>query len=70
LNIYKGHKSAVTCLYICKNVPGVDKDLMFSGSLDGTLRCYNITVSLSSWGTKQFYWEKNKKLLSFRLVHW
>ncbi|XP_011696042.1 PREDICTED: uncharacterized protein LOC105454836 isoform X2 [Wasmannia auropunctata] len=44
LNIYKGHKSAVTCLYICKPavVAGVDKNLVYSGSLDGTLRCYDI----------------------------
>lgn len=45
LNIYKGHKSAVTCLYIYKSdVAGVKKEFMYSGSLDGTLRCYNITV--------------------------
>ncbi|XP_071568615.1 uncharacterized protein [Temnothorax nylanderi] len=44
LNIYKGHKSAVTCLYICKSdITGVNKELMYSGSLDGTLRCYDIT---------------------------
>lgn len=56
LNIYKGHKSAVTCLYICKSdVAGVNKELMYSGSLDGTLRCYNITVRLSGLDTKQFY---------------
>ncbi|KAK2585778.1 hypothetical protein KPH14_010385 [Odynerus spinipes] len=43
LNIYKGHRSAVTCLYIHK-FSGTDypKDLVYSGSLDGTLRCYNI----------------------------
>ncbi|XP_071629906.1 uncharacterized protein [Temnothorax longispinosus] len=44
LNIYKGHKSAVTCLYICKSdITGVNKELMYSGSLDGTLRCYDIS---------------------------
>ncbi|KAG5333185.1 ZN106 protein, partial [Acromyrmex charruanus] len=43
LNIYKGHKSAVTCLYIYKSDDaGVEKNLMYSGSLDGTLRCYKI----------------------------
>ncbi|XP_018351346.1 PREDICTED: uncharacterized protein LOC108753885 isoform X2 [Trachymyrmex septentrionalis] len=43
LNIYKGHKSAVTCLYIYKSYDaGVEKNLMYSGSLDGTLRCYKI----------------------------
>ncbi|RLU22900.1 hypothetical protein DMN91_005178 [Ooceraea biroi] len=43
LNIYKGHKSAVTCLHIYKSDGvGVKKELMYSGSLDGTLRCYNI----------------------------
>lgn len=47
LNIYKGHKSAVTCLYIYKSDVGVNKELMYSGSLDGTLRCYNIMVKLS-----------------------
>ncbi|XP_011868822.1 PREDICTED: uncharacterized protein LOC105562524 isoform X2 [Vollenhovia emeryi] len=45
LNIYEGHKSAVTCLYVCKSdIVGVNKELMYSGSLDGTLRCYNITT--------------------------
>lgn len=46
LNIYKGHKAAVTCLYV-HNVISTDisKEWMFSGSLDGTLRCYNIVVS-------------------------
>ncbi|KYM85433.1 hypothetical protein ALC53_04676 [Atta colombica] len=43
LNIYKGHKSAVTCLYIYKSDDaGIEKNLMYSGSLDGTLRCYKI----------------------------
>jgi len=45
LNIYKGHKSAVTCLYIHKTeIAGFKKELMYSGSLDGTLRCYDIMV--------------------------
>ncbi|XP_012150310.2 uncharacterized protein LOC100881984 isoform X2 [Megachile rotundata] len=45
LNIYKGHTAAVTCLYVY-NTMGADisKEWMFSGSLDGTLRCYNITT--------------------------
>ncbi|EFN71861.1 Zinc finger protein 106 [Camponotus floridanus] len=43
LNIYKGHKSAVTCLHIYKSeIGGANKEVMYSGSLDGTLRCYNI----------------------------
>ncbi|KAM0728738.1 Zinc finger protein 106 [Formica fusca] len=43
LNIYKGHKSAVTCLHIYRSeVAGINKEFMYSGSLDGTLRCYNI----------------------------
>ncbi|XP_047352842.1 MATH and LRR domain-containing protein PFE0570w-like isoform X1 [Vespa velutina] len=47
LNIYKGHRSAVTCLYIHKS-SGVDhpKNLVYSGSLDGTLRCYNIKTGV------------------------
>ncbi|XP_029168307.1 uncharacterized protein LOC114938486 isoform X2 [Nylanderia fulva] len=47
LNIYKGHKSAVTCLHIYKSdiIPGSNKELMYSGSLDGTLRCYNIMTA-------------------------
>ncbi|XP_076666683.1 uncharacterized protein LOC143368161 isoform X2 [Andrena cerasifolii] len=47
LNIYKGHKAAVTCLYVF-NTSGTDinKEWMFSGSLDGTLRCYNVTTGL------------------------
>ncbi|KAL2722573.1 protein 175-like isoform X2 [Vespula squamosa] len=47
LNIYKGHKSAVTCLYIHKS-SGVDhpKNWVYSGSLDGTLRCYNIKTGV------------------------
>ncbi|XP_043255620.1 uncharacterized protein LOC122399195 isoform X2 [Colletes gigas] len=47
LNIYKGHKAAVTCLYVYNtNVTDIDKEWMFSGSLDGTLRCYNVTSGL------------------------
>ncbi|KAL6448721.1 hypothetical protein ACFW04_000501 [Cataglyphis niger] len=43
LNIYKGHKSAVTCLHIYKSeIAGINEEFMYSGSLDGTLRCYNI----------------------------
>ncbi|XP_076235540.1 uncharacterized protein LOC143179958 [Calliopsis andreniformis] len=47
LNIYKGHQAAVTCLYVY-NASGTDinKEWMFSGSLDGTLRCYNITTGV------------------------
>ncbi|XP_034177804.2 uncharacterized protein LOC117603114 [Osmia lignaria lignaria] len=45
LNIYKGHKAAVTCLYVYKTTnTDISKEWMFSGSLDGTLRCYNITT--------------------------
>ncbi|XP_020287021.1 uncharacterized protein LOC109856311 [Pseudomyrmex gracilis] len=40
LNIYKGHKSAVTCLHI--NTDAMNKKFVYSGSLDGNLRCYNI----------------------------
>ncbi|XP_076637992.1 uncharacterized protein LOC143350077 isoform X2 [Colletes latitarsis] len=47
LNIYKGHKAAVTCLYVYNtNITDIDKEWMFSGSLDGTLRCYNVTSGL------------------------
>ncbi|XP_076283316.1 uncharacterized protein LOC143210391 isoform X2 [Lasioglossum baleicum] len=47
LNIYKGHKAAVTCLYVYNpNSTDVNKEWMFSGSLDGTLRCYNITTGV------------------------
>ncbi|XP_076226164.1 uncharacterized protein LOC116427459 isoform X2 [Nomia melanderi] len=47
LNIYKGHKAAVTCLYVYNpNSTDVNKEWLFSGSLDGTLRCYNITTGL------------------------
>ncbi|XP_070160563.1 extracellular matrix-binding protein ebh isoform X2 [Polyergus mexicanus] len=43
LNIYKGHKSAVTCLHIYRSeIAGINKEFMYSGSLDGILRCYNI----------------------------
>ncbi|XP_015590988.1 uncharacterized protein LOC107265744 isoform X2 [Cephus cinctus] len=43
LNIYRGHKSAVTCLCIPKiNFSGISRQWLFSGSLDGTLRCYEI----------------------------
>ncbi|XP_043670697.1 MATH and LRR domain-containing protein PFE0570w-like isoform X1 [Vespula pensylvanica] len=47
LNIYKGHRSAVTCLYIHKS-SGVDhpRNWVYSGSLDGTLRCYNIKTGI------------------------
>ncbi|KAK0087322.1 hypothetical protein PV325_001262 [Microctonus aethiopoides] len=46
LNIYKGHDAAVTCLYV-HEVPGTADSgntrwNLFSGSLDATLRCYDI----------------------------
>ncbi|XP_034936343.1 uncharacterized protein [Chelonus insularis] len=46
LNIYKGHDAAVTCLYI-HEVPGTAESgntrwNLFSGSLDATLRCYDV----------------------------
>lgn len=47
LNIYKGHKAAVTCLYVYNaNNIDINKEWMFSGSLDGTLRCYNIMTGI------------------------
>ncbi|XP_076164651.1 uncharacterized protein LOC143145297 [Ptiloglossa arizonensis] len=47
LNIYKGHKAAVTCLYVYNtNIADINKEWMFSGSLDGTLRCYNVTTGI------------------------
>ncbi|XP_017757418.1 PREDICTED: uncharacterized protein LOC108548808 [Eufriesea mexicana] len=47
LNIYKGHKAAVTCLYVYNlNNTDVSKEWMFSGSLDGSLRCYNIMTGV------------------------
>ncbi|XP_044598268.1 serine-rich adhesin for platelets-like isoform X2 [Cotesia glomerata] len=45
LNIYKGHEAAVTCLYVHEvPVPGSTNKRwnLFSGSLDATLRCYDI----------------------------
>lgn len=52
LNIYKGHKSAVTCLYVHNHSAQETKEStdkkVYSGSLDRTLRCYNISVSLLS----------------------
>ncbi|CAK9813524.1 Zinc finger protein 106 [Anthophora quadrimaculata] len=49
LNIYKGHKAAVTCLYVHNaNSTDVNKEWMFSGSLDGTLRCYNIMTGVQA----------------------
>lgn len=45
LNVYKGHLSAVTCLCIQKmESSDQKKEWMYSGSLDGTLRCYDIKV--------------------------
>ncbi|XP_053986381.1 uncharacterized protein LOC128880378 isoform X1 [Hylaeus volcanicus] len=45
LNIYKGHTAAVTCLYVYNaNSTDINKEWMFTGSLDGTLRCYNVTT--------------------------
>ncbi|XP_014599346.1 PREDICTED: putative histone-lysine N-methyltransferase 1 [Polistes canadensis] len=43
LNIYKGHRSAVTCMYI-HEISSLDytNNWVYSGSLDGTLRCYNV----------------------------
>ncbi|XP_076754625.1 uncharacterized protein LOC143425566 [Xylocopa sonorina] len=47
LNIYKGHTAAVTCLYVYKtHSTDINKEWMFSGSLDGTLRCYNIVTGV------------------------
>ncbi|KAK1118357.1 hypothetical protein K0M31_015059 [Melipona bicolor] len=47
LNIYKGHKAAVTCLYVYNAIStDISKEWMFSGSLDGTLRCYNIMTGI------------------------
>ncbi|CAL7949631.1 unnamed protein product [Xylocopa violacea] len=47
LNIYKGHTAAVTCLYVYKtHSADINKEWMFSGSLDGTLRCYNIVTGV------------------------
>ncbi|CAD1469521.1 unnamed protein product, partial [Heterotrigona itama] len=47
LNIYKGHKAAVTCLYVYNVIStDISKEWMFSGSLDGTLRCYNIKTGI------------------------
>ncbi|CAK9822653.1 Zinc finger protein 106 [Anthophora retusa] len=49
LNIYKGHKAAVTCLYVHNaNSTDVNKEWVFSGSLDGTLRCYNIMTGVQA----------------------
>ncbi|KOC64714.1 Zinc finger protein 106 [Habropoda laboriosa] len=49
LNIYKGHKAAVTCLYVYNaNSTDINKEWMFSGSLDGTLRCYNIMTGVQA----------------------
>lgn len=49
LNIYKGHQAAVTCLYVYNTTStDINKEWMFSGSLDGTLRCYNIMVTVTS----------------------
>lgn len=44
LNIYKGHEAAVTCIYVLE-MPGKRWNL-YSGSLDGTFRCYDITVTI------------------------
>ncbi|XP_066599763.1 titin homolog [Prorops nasuta] len=44
LNIYKGHKAAVTCLHIYSS----SVDLIYSGSLDGTLRSYEITSGMQA----------------------
>ncbi|XP_043582175.1 uncharacterized protein PF11_0213-like isoform X2 [Bombus pyrosoma] len=47
LNIYKGHQAAVTCLYVYNTTStDISKEWMFSGSLDGTLRCYNIMTGV------------------------
>ncbi|XP_015117688.1 microtubule-associated protein futsch [Diachasma alloeum] len=44
LNIYKGHEAAVTCLYV-HEIPGITESkkwFLFSGSLDASLRCYDV----------------------------
>ncbi|XP_050487221.1 uncharacterized protein LOC126871915 isoform X3 [Bombus huntii] len=47
LNIYKGHQAAVTCLYVYNTTStDINKEWMYSGSLDGTLRCYNIMTGV------------------------
>lgn len=47
LNTYEGHKSAITCIYVLQAVAssGTTRDWLFSGSLDGSLRCFDITTS-------------------------
>ncbi|XP_012254925.2 uncharacterized protein LOC105685438 isoform X1 [Athalia rosae] len=43
LNTYEGHQAAVTCMHVLEvSSLGTTKDLLFSGSLDGSLRCYDI----------------------------
>ncbi|KAG7202572.1 hypothetical protein KM043_009768 [Ampulex compressa] len=52
LNTYKGHKSAITCLYIYKTgCTELTKERLYSGSLDGTLRSYNIMTGAQTNST-------------------
>ncbi|XP_026675015.1 uncharacterized protein LOC108631886 isoform X2 [Ceratina calcarata] len=52
LNIYKGHVAAVTCLHMCNaSYTDISKEWIFSGSLDGTLRCYNVMTGIQARDT-------------------
>lgn len=45
LNIYKGHTHAVTCLYVLNpDAANPNRKWMYSGSLDGHMRCYDIAT--------------------------
>ncbi|XP_015511593.1 uncharacterized protein LOC107218279 [Neodiprion lecontei] len=51
LNTYEGHRAAVTCMYVL-GVGGMEivRDWLFSGSLDGSLRCFDIKTSVQIRG--------------------
>ncbi|GLV43404.1 uncharacterized protein CBL_03946 [Carabus blaptoides fortunei] len=43
---YTGHKKAVTCMYLVNgSVLNIDSPLLYSGSLDCCLKCYNIDTA-------------------------
>ncbi|XP_046750634.1 uncharacterized protein LOC124413888 [Diprion similis] len=51
LNTYEGHKAAVTCMYVLGvGAMEIVRDWLFSGSLDGSLRCFDIKTSVQIRG--------------------